>query len=214
MKAVILFGGGGHCASVIDALEASGNSAHSILDDDQGRKGEKIAGVPIQGSLAEASGTDLEKFPIIVSIARNRVRQQVVRRLTALSVALTGVRHPSAVVSRRARIDPTAQIMAGAIVNSGAVIGAHAVLNSGCIVEHDAVIGEFVHIGPGASLAGAVVVEEGVFVAIGASLGPSVRIGAWSTLGAGAVALRDVPAGVLALGVPARIVRNLADSER
>jgi acetyltransferase EpsM len=79
-------------------------------------------------------------------------------------------------------------------------------LNTGCVIEHNAVIGPYVHIAGGAVLAGAVIVEEGALVAIGAKVCPFVRIGAWSTLGAGAVALRDVPPQSLAVGVPARAV--------
>jgi acetyltransferase EpsM len=33
-------------------------------------------------------------------------------------------------------------------------------------------------------------------------------IGAWTTIGAGAVVLDDIPANVIAVGVPARVVRT------
>jgi acetyltransferase EpsM len=37
---------------------------------------------------------------------------------------------------------------------------------------------------------------------------PGVRIGRWSTLGAGAVAIRDVADGVVAVGVPAAALKG------
>ena len=40
---------------------------------------------------------------------------------------------------------------------------------------------------------------------------PGVTIGADTVVGAGSVVLRDVPAGVLVAGVPARVVRSLAE---
>jgi acetyltransferase EpsM len=46
-------------------------------------------------------------------------------------------------------------------------------------------------------------VGEGAFLGIG-SVSPGVRIGRWTTLGAGAVAIRDLADGAVAVGVPAR----------
>jgi len=41
-------------------------------------------------------------------------------------------------------------------------------------------------------------------------VGPGVTIGANTVVGAGAVVTRDLPPGVLAVGVPARVIRSLA----
>lgn len=59
----------------------------------------------------------------------------------------------------------------------------------------------------GVHLAGSVQVGEGAFLGIGSVVIPGVRIGHWSTLGAGAAAIRDVADGVVAVGVPARALK-------
>ena len=51
-------------------------------------------------------------------------------------------------------------------------------------------------------------VGEGAFLGIGAVVIPGVRIGGWSTLGAGAVAIREVADGVVAVGVLARALQR------
>jgi maltose O-acetyltransferase len=43
----------------------------------------------------------------------------------------------------------------------------------------------------------------------GAIVLPGVTVGADSVIGAGAIVTRDVPAGVVAVGNPARVVRSL-----
>jgi acetyltransferase-like isoleucine patch superfamily enzyme len=51
-----------------------------------------------------------------------------------------------------------------------------------------------------------VVLEDGCDVGIGAVIMPGVTIGRGAQIGAGAVVTRDVPAGAIAVGVPARVV--------
>ena len=61
----------------------------------------------------------------------------------------------------------------------------------------------------GRELANAIVVEDNVWIGGGAILCPGVRIGRGSTIGAGSVVTRDVPARVVAAGNPCRVIRRL-----
>jgi acetyltransferase-like isoleucine patch superfamily enzyme len=54
-----------------------------------------------------------------------------------------------------------------------------------------------------------VVLEANVWVARGAAILPGVRIGRDSVIGYGAVVAADVPAGVVAAGNPAKVIRTL-----
>jgi acetyltransferase-like isoleucine patch superfamily enzyme len=54
-----------------------------------------------------------------------------------------------------------------------------------------------------------VVIEDGVWIGSGAIILPGVRIGARSIIGAGAVVTKDVAAGVIAVGSPARVLRSI-----
>ncbi|WCO68089.1 maltose acetyltransferase domain-containing protein [Iamia majanohamensis] len=57
-------------------------------------------------------------------------------------------------------------------------------------------------------------VGDGVWLGGGVVVCPGVRIGADTVVGAGAVVVRDLPSGVLAVGNPARVVRRLVPEDR
>jgi maltose O-acetyltransferase len=50
-----------------------------------------------------------------------------------------------------------------------------------------------------------------VWVGGGAIICPGVRIGARSIIGAGSVVTRDIPEGVLAAGIPCRVIREITE---
>ena len=61
----------------------------------------------------------------------------------------------------------------------------------------------------GLELASPVTIGENVWIGGGAIVCPGVTIGAGTTIGAGSVVVRDIPAGVLAVGNPCRVVRRV-----
>jgi serine O-acetyltransferase len=107
------------------------------------------------------------------------------------------------------------RILFSLVLPPSAVLGRNVLLGYrglGIVVHRDAVIGDNVTIGQHATIGGRSGFSEvpriGNDVLIGAGacvLGP-VRIGDGASIGANAVVLSDVPAGALAVGVPARIV--------
>jgi acetyltransferase-like isoleucine patch superfamily enzyme len=71
-------------------------------------------------------------------------------------------------------------------------------------VHHGTRIGNFCEICIGVSVAGACIIEDEVFIGMGAQILPGIRIGKGAIVGAGAVVIKDVPAGVTVKGVPAK----------
>jgi acetyltransferase-like isoleucine patch superfamily enzyme len=60
---------------------------------------------------------------------------------------------------------------------------------------------------------GDIVLERDVWLATGVTVLAGVRIGAATVVAAGSVVTRDLPPGVLAAGVPARVIRSLVTAE-
>ncbi|MGH7634357.1 MAG: acetyltransferase, partial [Gemmatimonadaceae bacterium] len=87
------------------------------------------------------------------------------------------------------------------------------IVNTAASVDHDCDLADGVHVACGAHLAGHVRVGRGAWIGIGAVVRERVTIGAGAMIGAGAVVVSDVPPGVLAFGVPARVIREWTDGQ-
>lgn len=61
---------------------------------------------------------------------------------------------------------------------------------------------------------GRVSIGANVFIGTAAIVLPNVKIGDNSIIGAGAVVVRDIPPGVVAAGVPAKVVCTIAEYDR
>jgi maltose O-acetyltransferase len=59
-----------------------------------------------------------------------------------------------------------------------------------------------------------ITIGDNVWLGSAAVVCPGVTIGDDTVVGAGAVVTRDLPAGVVALGVPARVAREIGDADR
>ncbi len=59
-----------------------------------------------------------------------------------------------------------------------------------------------------------VTIEDGVWIGGHTAVGPGVRIGRNSVIGAGSVVTKDIPANVVAVGNPCRVMRPVTEKDR
>ena len=192
---MILYGASGHGKVIKEIIEACGGQVEAFVDDN-------LSLDEYDGKMVYHSAGGLD--PIIVSIGVNATRKKIAEKLNChFGVAI----HPSAVVSPSAKIGEGTVVMAGAVINAGAVIGKHCIINTGASVDHECVLGDYVHIAPHAALCGQVHIGEGTLMGVGSCAIPCMKIGSWTTVGAGAAVVRDVPDGVTVVGNPARVIK-------
>jgi sugar O-acyltransferase (sialic acid O-acetyltransferase NeuD family) len=197
---IVIVGAGGHAMVVCDSLLSASHRVLGFIDDDPGKQGTVMLGLPVAADIASlAPGA-----AVAMGIGENAARRAKFETLAAAGVAMVSAIHPTAAISRFAAVGTGSVVMAHVVVNAGARIGVDVILNTSCRVDHHCVIGAHAHIGPGATLAGGVSVGDDTLIGAGAILIPGVRVGARCRVGAGAVVLRDVEDDATVAGNPAR----------
>jgi UDP-perosamine 4-acetyltransferase len=207
----IVLGAGGHAKVLIDTLQASGTTVHAILDNDSARHGTKLLDVPVLGSddlLSQFAPSDVALVNGVGSVDLPERRIALYLKLKQAGYRFASVLHPSAVVSRHARLGEGVQVLAGAVIQADASIGANSLINTGARVDHDCVIDEHVHIAPGAVLSGGVAVGTRSHIGVGATVIQRVCIGKCCLIAAGAVVVSDVADDCRMAGVPAKVLKK------
>jgi sugar O-acyltransferase (sialic acid O-acetyltransferase NeuD family) len=211
MKAWII-GAGAQGRVVLETLRAGGKyDSTSFLDDNPALQGTRVNGVEIIGGLDSALDGGCEGVHMIVALGNPLERMRLGSKIAARGGRLANAIHPTAVIAANAEMGCGNFVGANVVVNTDARIGNHVILNTGAIVEHDCVLGDGAAVGMGAILGGRVSVERSSFLSAGVTVISRVCIGSETVVGAGSVVTRDLPANVLAWGVPARVIQPIVD---
>jgi acetyltransferase-like isoleucine patch superfamily enzyme len=200
VERVALIGAGLGATQVIDVFAArgGGQQAVAIVDDDERRWADRVAGVPVVGGRQQleaffADGWfDAAVIAIGTSVpARTRFRELCLE----LGIPLTNA------------IDPTARICSDVELGTGNVIcafchfgvatrvGDNNFLSAYSSFDHHSVLGSDIATGPGCKTSGVVRIGDRVRMGTGIFIEPHVEIGEGVQVASGAVIVTSVPAG-------------------
>lgn len=129
---------------------------------------------------------------------------------------------PGAIIRDRVKIDKNAVIMMGAVINIGSEIGEGTMVDMNAVIGARAIIGKRSHIGAGAVVAGVLEppskspceIGDDVLIGANAVILEGIKIGNGSVIAAGSVVVKDVPAGVVVAGSPAKIVKSVDEQTK
>ncbi|RTQ50693.1 acetyltransferase [Hymenobacter gummosus] len=215
LRPLVIVGAGGLGREVLMLVRQINDAAPrwQVLGfyDDQRPAHDQVHDLPWLGPV-EALNQRAEPVFVAVAIGSGRQRAAVVARLTAAQLQFATLVHPSVVLQPYQRVT----LGAGCIISQACILtcdirlGRHVLLNLGCTIGHDAVLADFCSLMPHANVGGEAHLEEAVYLGTNATVINRVRVGAGTIVGAGAVAVRALPAACTAVGVPARIIKQHA----
>ncbi len=213
MQDIVIVGAGGFGREVLWLCEEANRenlrwNVLGFIDEDPVLRGATVCDRPVLGGLDWFDNTVPRDVGVLFGIGSPTARKSLFERLAPAGVRFPGVVHPGVRRSRFVGIGEGTIVCAGNTITTQVTIGAMAIVNLGCTIGHDVVIGDFCTIAPGCSLSGYTRLGVGVEFGTGVRTVPGRSVGDWSVVGAGAVVTRDIPAGVTAVGVPAKPLRK------
>jgi acetyltransferase-like isoleucine patch superfamily enzyme len=143
------------------------------------------------------------------------------------SIGADAIVGDQAFVRERSTVGPGSVVGRGSVVDNDVSVGARVRVQTNVYVTAFSVVEDDVFVGPGvvmtndntmsrhsrgAPLAGPTL-RRACRVGGGAVLAPGVEVGEEAFVAAGAVVVGDVPSRALVMGVPARVVREVADED-
>jgi sugar O-acyltransferase (sialic acid O-acetyltransferase NeuD family) len=177
-----------------------------FLDDSPELRGQNLCGIPVLGGLNWLDGKTT-KVSLVVSTGFPSLKEELVKRASQMQASFATLIHPRVEKSEFVEIGEGTIICAGNIITTQVKIGKFVLVNLDCTIGHDVEVGDFSTLAPGTHISGRVKIGRGVDIGTGVNVIPKIQIGDWSVIGAGASVVRDIPANVVAVGVPARVIK-------
>ncbi len=180
-----------------------------FTDPDPARKGALVGGKPVLGAddLLPALARDGVTGAVIAA-GEPAIRARLRQRVAEAGLQLVNAIHPSAVVSPAVRLGRGVVILAGSVLSDNPVIGDNVWIGLAAVITHDTVVGDDSLIGGRSAVGAEVVIGARTVVGWGTVVGPRRRIGADTAVGFGSNVVHDIPDRVIAVGNPAKVVKE------
>lgn len=215
IKAVVIVGAGGFGRETLEIFKDCNKMSKrweilGFIDEDERLHGKMINNLPVLGGLQWIRAHNNNEVGCVCAIGTCETRKQVVEKLEAMRVTFYNAIHPSVIIKDFVELGKDVIIQAGSILAVNSKIGDHVHINFHCAIGHDAVLGNYCTVSPMVTINGFNRLDEGVYVGAGAAFIQDVSIGKWTTIGAGAAVVQDIPGNVVAVGVPAKVIKKIA----
>ena len=147
---------------------------------------------------------EAEEWYFVVSIGEANSRKNMESLLMQQGLKPATLIHPSVICGSDVEIGAGSIVCANSALITNIQIGKSVQINVGYFIAHFAIIGDYVTWAQSCNLAGQVKIKNHPTLYARATITPKINIGENTTVGAGAVVIRDVLAGETVIGVPAR----------
>jgi acetyltransferase EpsM len=212
MKKLIIIGGYGNGTVVQSTVEDINHEEKKweILGFLNDQETQPINGYPVLGKIdfdtvqSFLQDPDAYFFYTLISVKLNFKFLSKLLDLKIPEERFATLIHPTAVVSKFAKIGFGTCIQPFVSVGPNTFIGNHVQIYAQSLVGHGSTIENYSYVANNACIGADVLLKEGAYLGTNATTLEFVKLGKWSITGIGAVVLKDVPDYGKVVGNPAR----------
>jgi sugar O-acyltransferase (sialic acid O-acetyltransferase NeuD family) len=179
-----------------------------FIDDNLAALEGKGTQAPVLSTIADYEPRDEDVF--ICAMGVPAYKRRCCELLLGRGAKFSQLFHRTAVIGDNVEMGAGVVLCPYSVVSANNRLGRSVALSLHATVDHDACVDDYSQINCHCDLTAAVKIGKEVFLGSRVSVIPGVSIGDGAYVGAGAVVTRDVPAGVKAYGVPARVMGKVA----
>ena len=222
IRKLIIIGGKGNgtqvASTVEDIIDAGGRWEIKGFLDDKYNPDEPLEFLdyPVLGKVTDAARFNQDDCYFYFSLFSVKKSARMVRYLKSLNVPdhkFATLVHPSAVVSKSARIGYGVCLMAQTFVGPEARLGNHILGYGQSYISRNTVLEDYAYLAAKACLGAESVLKKGAYLGLASTVIERIVIDAWAVVGAGANVLKNVAEGEIVVGNPAHVIGQVTDRE-
>lgn len=210
---MIVLGAKGFAKEVLEVLHQLNDLEHLVFYDDVNLDLPEILydRFGILKSISEAQdyfNTVDNRFTI--GIGNPALRKKLYDKFTAIGGKFVStISSSSSIGSYDVEIGIGSNVLSGTIFSNSSKIGMGCIVYYNSIITHDCIIGDFVEISPSATILGRATIGSFTQIGCNSTVLPNIKIGTNVIVGAGSVVTKDLPDNCVAVGIPAKVIKEL-----
>ncbi|KDE61885.1 putative acetyltransferase EpsM [Fusobacterium necrophorum] len=214
MENLVIYGAGGFAREVLWLVEEINKKSLKwnvlgFVDDNQENWGKILNGKEILGGREFLNSLSSEIY-IIIAIGNGETREKIVNDLGERRYAT--LIHPEITCDKTISIGEGSIICKGTIITVNISIGKHIIINLDCSIGHDVIIENYVTIFPSVNISGGVNIRKCSSIGTSTVVLQYLNIGSYTTIGSLSNIIKDIPSHCVAVGNPARVIKNRGEN--
>lgn len=212
MKDLIVIGAGAlgrEVAQLVKDINLDENQWNFLgfIDETLEKQGTFVNNTPVLGGFDWLANNRCGNVWGVCAVGNPRDKFGLVQKAKECGLNFANLIHPGVARNDFIEMGVGNIICWGTFLSVNIKIGSFVTINPGCGIGHDTVIEDFATLYWDVTLSGNVLIHEGCEIGSKGAVIPKKSVGCWSILGAGAIAVKDIPERCTAVGVPAKPIK-------
>lgn len=206
---IFIIGAGTYGEAMYELAEHTGYTIAGFFDEDERKIGQSVMDSLVVGKFSTLPTKYMKGRKFIVAIGDNEIRTNLMEFINSHGGDTPTLIHSSAIISPTAQIGKGVYIQANATIWTKVVIGDYCIISPGVVIAHHTKVCNGCLISTLSGVGASINIGHKVFIGMGSTIVTGVTyLGENTTIGAGAVVLKDVDKNSVYAGVPAKKIKS------